>query len=150
MDEKLKEECFLNRYISVLYRMSNPYFDRQLHEFQMGCGQQGFLLHISKHPGISFQELAANGHYDKATATRAVRKLEELGYVRLEKDQKDHRIRHIYLTEQANPVMDAAESCLEEWQTVITKGFTKEEQQTAEELLERMAGNAHHHMLKLR
>ena len=69
----------IGKYISILQRLSNIYFANELSSYQIGCGQQFFLLQIFKNPGISLQELASNGSYDKATATRAVKKLEEEG-----------------------------------------------------------------------
>lgn len=74
----------IGKYISILQRLSNIYFANELSSYQIGCGQQFFLLQIFKNPGISLQELASNGSFDKATATRAVKKLEEEAYVRTE------------------------------------------------------------------
>ena len=67
----------IGKYISILQRLSNIYFANELSSYQIGCGQQFFLLQIFKNPGISLQELASNGSFDKETATRAVKKLEE-------------------------------------------------------------------------
>ena len=72
----------IGKYISILQRLSNIYFANELSSYQIGCGQQFFLLQIFKNPGISLQELASNGSFDKATATRAVKKLEEEAYGR--------------------------------------------------------------------
>ena len=96
----------IGKYISILQRLSNIYFANELSSYQIGCGQQFFLLQIFKNPGISLQELASNGSYDKATATRAVKKLEEEAYVRTETDGEDKRVRHIYATEKAKRVVD--------------------------------------------
>lgn len=138
----MDEHRLISRYISIIQRLTNPYFDRELQPYHIGGGQQFFLLNISKNQGISFQELAAEGHYDKATATRAVRKLEEQGYVRLEPDPWDKRIRHIYITGKAEPVIEKTWSALGNWMTILTAGFGEEEKILAEGLLERMAGNA--------
>ena len=72
----VKEHREIGKYISMIQRLSNIYFANELSSYQIGCGQQFFLLQIFKNPGISLQELASNGSYDKATATRAVKKLE--------------------------------------------------------------------------
>lgn len=136
----------ISRYISMLYRLNNSYFCRRLEKFGLRGGQQVFLIHILKNPGCSFQELAQAGDFDKATATRAVRKLEEQGYVRLEMDEADKRVRHIYLTEDARQVLDETWRSVENWIEVITEGFTEEEKIIEEQLLERMVKNAHNYM----
>lgn len=133
---------YLNRYISIIQRMSNPYFDRKLSAYHIGCGQQFFLLHIFQNPGITFWELAAMGHYDKATATRAVQKLENGGYVRSEMDLADKRVRHIYITDKALPILEETRKTLDGWVDILTKGFEEEEIQQAQELLKRMSLNA--------
>lgn len=132
----------INRYNSVLHRMSQAFYDREMQHFQLGSGQQFFLLRVAENPGISFQELAHSGSYDKATATRAVRKLEEEAYVRLECDACDKRVRHIYLTEKAEPVIKATRKSTQEWVQIVTAGFDEKEADAAVNLMERMMQNA--------
>lgn len=138
----MDRHLLVNKYISIIKRCSNPFFDRQLAEYGIGSGQQFFLLHIKRNPGASFHELAHYGGYDKATSTRAVKKLMEEGYVRLEVDSVDKRVRHLYVTEKAQPVVSRTEEMLEEWNGLITRNFTMEEKLQAEALLKRMAENA--------
>lgn len=142
----MSEAGQINRYLSILYRVSNPYFDEQLSSLRIGCGQQFFLLNIYKHPGISFQRLASEGYYDKATATRAVKKLLQEGYVRQESDEADKRLKHLYITEKAGPIIQATYQVLEQWLGVITDGFTEEEIHQSAGFLERMALNARLYM----
>ena len=133
----------IGKYISILQRLHNMFYANQLSSYQIGCGQQFFLLQIFYHPGMNLQELALNGHYDKATATRAVKKLEEEGYVRTEVEEEDKRVRRIYVTDHAKPVVDRTLECVDEWAEIILEGFTGREREEAEQLLIRMAANAH-------
>ena len=55
----------ISKYSSMVYRLSQIYFDEQLAPYHIGCGQQFFLLHIYRHPGINQYELAYQDHYDK-------------------------------------------------------------------------------------
>ncbi|WP_242996785.1 MarR family winged helix-turn-helix transcriptional regulator [Lacrimispora amygdalina] len=133
----------IGKYISIIQRLNNMFYANRLSSFQIGCGQQFFLLQIFKNPGMNLHELALNGHYDKATATRAVKKLEEEGYVRTEMEEGDKRVRRIYLTDLAKPVVEKTLECVDEWAEIILEGLTGEERQEAERLLIRMAANAH-------
>ena len=133
----------IGKYISILQRLNNMFYANRLSSFQIGCGQQFFLLQIFKKPGMSLHELASFGHYDKATATRAVKKLEEEGYVRTETEEEDKRIRRIYLTDRAKPVVEKTQECVDEWAEIILEGLTGAERIEAERLLIRMADNAH-------
>lgn len=140
----------INRYNSIIYRLGNSFFDRKLQRFHLGSGQQFFLMHLSKHPGSSLQELALGGQYDKATATRAVKKLEEEGYVRLERDEEDKRVRHIYVTDKAKPVVEATWIVMEEWIEIMTEDFAQEEVEQAQNFLEKMAENAYKQVQRYR
>ena len=137
----------IGKYISILQRLSNIYFANELSYYQIGCGQQFFLLQIFKNPGISLQELASNGSFDKATATRAVKKLEEEAYVRTETDGEDKRVRHIYATEKARTVVDITRNSVDSLTEVMLEGFTEEERDSAEAFLIRMADNSYRHII---
>lgn len=136
----------IGKYISILQRISSIYFSNQLSFYQIGCGQQFFLLQIYKNPGKNLQELAAYGYYDKATATRAVKKLEEEGYVRTIMDGEDKRVRRIYATESAKAVVEKTRESMDSWVEIILGGLTVEERETVQVLLIRMAGNAHSYL----
>lgn len=137
----------IGKYISILQRLSNIYYANELSSYQIGCGQQFFLLQIFKNPGISLQELAAYGSFDKATATRAVKKLEEEAYVRMETDGEDKRIRHIFATEKAGPVVRKTIESVDILADIMLEGFTETEMDAAEAALIRMAGNSHRYII---
>lgn len=117
------------RYISLLQRNTRRYFDLMLEQDQIGSGQQFFLLRIFENDGISMQDLAHLGSFDKGTVTRAVQKLVIEGYVRTEADPQDKRVRHIYLTERARPLIDHVYQIRDYWTEALTRGLREEEKQ---------------------
>ena len=138
----MDELIYLGRSISIAYRMANRFYDRALARWGIGCGQQFFLLRIYENRGSSVYDLARMGLFDKGTATRAVQKLEELGYVRSEADGSDKRVRRLYPTELAEPVVQAAYDARRRWIALLTRGMTPEEAEAARGLLVRIAENA--------
>ena len=132
----------INKNASIIYRLSQIYFDAELSPYRIGCGQQFFLLRIYDFPGISILDLARKGYFDKGTTARAVKKLEELGYVRREIDENDRRISRLYITEAACPVIETTISMLRDWNSILTDGFSAEEKAAAERMMDRMADNA--------
>ena len=138
----MDESVFLGRNISIAYRMANRFYDRALADWGIGCGQQFFLLRVYEHQGISMYDLARMGLYDKGTVTRAVQKLEELGYVRSEADECDKRVRRLYATEAAEPVVQEGYAARIRWNEMLTQGMAPEEAEMARALLSRMAENA--------
>ena len=91
---------------SILYRMIRRYYDDALAGEPVGTGQLVFLMYIAKLPGICPQELARIGCFDRATVTKALKKLIQEGYLRCEVDEKDRRSYHLYLTPKAEPLVE--------------------------------------------
>lgn len=140
----------IGKQISVAHRMGQIFYDGALAPFHIGCGQQFFLVTIARCPGITLLELAQNGYFDKGTTTRAVHKLEEAGCIRVEGDPVDRRLRKLYATEQARPIIAATKEASAQWQEILTKGMTQEERALTARLTERMAENAYAHITQLK
>ena len=142
----MDKPILLGRNISVAYRNGNRFYDRELSPYQIGCGQQFFLLRIYENQGISMLDLARMGQFDKGTVTRAVQRLEELRYIRSEPDERDKRIRRLYTTEAVEPIAQAVAQARERWCAVLTRDMSPEEVAEASHLLEKIAHNAHTYM----
>ena len=137
------EQISFSKHISILYRCGQSYYDDVLREYGIGCGQQFFLLRISQLPGISLLELAQIGNFDRGTATRAVQKLDELGYIRRVGDPNDRRVVRLYATEKARPVIEATLAARQRWNDILTQGMTSQQCEVAQTLLVAMSQNAH-------
>lgn len=127
------------KYISIIQRNTNRYFDLFLECDQIGSGQQFFLLRIDENKGITMNDLAQIGNFDKGTVTKAVQKLIEQDYVRMTIDKQDKRVRHLYTTERAKRVVEHIYQLRDAWNDQITALLTPEERKTVFSLLERMA-----------
>lgn len=138
----MKKTYYLGRHASILYRQANRFYDRALAPYGIGCGQQFFLLRIFEHQGINVLDLARLGQFDKGTATRAVQKLEEEGYIRSEPDPQDRRMRRLYTTPAAEPFVQEVFAARERWNQILTRGIRQEEIEQADKLLAHMAENA--------
>jgi DNA-binding MarR family transcriptional regulator len=135
----------LGRLIACLQRHARSYFEKELSQFGIGSGSLGVLIVLLHKDGINQQELSEKLHVDKATTTRAIMKLLKKGYVRREKDQTDNRAYRLFITQKAQGIAPEIKNTLQSWSAILADGFTKEEQETALELLRRMKDNAIHH-----
>lgn len=133
----------INKYISVIYRLSQIYFDEKLFSYNISCGQQFFLLRIYENPGISVMELSLLDCFDKGTTARAVKKLEEEGYIKREENINDKRANKLFLTKKAYAVIDFIKSMLVDWNNEITKDLTEQEKEIVNDIVEKMAKNAY-------
>ena len=131
----------MGRYISIFDRLMRMYYDHGLSEFEIGWGQQFYVEYLYEHPGASAQEMAERFRVDKATLTKTIKKLAEVGYVRTVVDEKDRRVRHLYLTEKAYPAAEQIKKIHSEFYDVFSAGITAQELASAEQALRRMTEN---------
>lgn len=132
----------ISKNASIVYRSSQAFFDETLAPYHIGCGQQFFLMRIYEQPGISQFELAETGSFDKGTCARAVKKLEELGYLRRETRSSDRRSVQLYLTGQGEQLVPVIQDMLLEWNAILCRTLQADEKEQAERLLDEIAGNA--------
>lgn len=125
--------------ISLIQRNTNRYFDAMLGEFQIGSGQQFFLLRVFEHDGITLYDLARTGGYDKGTATKAVQKLVDQGYVECVMDETDKRVRHLHVTPSGIPVVERLYEIRNGWKEQLLEGISQEEEEEILAILEKMA-----------
>lgn len=143
------EKQSLSKYASIINRFSMQFYDQELSDSQIGAGQYFFLVRIHEEQGLTGQELACKGHFDKATATRALQKLEELSYIRREADREDKRKCRFYTTEKAKPIINKVYDAVDKWNGVLQKDMKEEEAKLTGKLMNQMAKNAYEYISSL-
>ena len=133
---------YILRDISVFYRLTQMHLSEKLKPYNLGCGHQYIMLQISRHPGASLAELADLGAFDNCTVTRAVQKLEGDGYIHVERCERDHRAKRVYLTERGEALIGPIRNLIGEWMTAVTAGFSEEEKALFCSLAIRLGNNA--------
>lgn len=133
----------LGRYISIFDRLMKMYYDRGLAGFEIGWGQQFYVEYLYDHPGASPQEMAACIRVDKATLTKIMKKLTQVGYIRIVGDERDRRVKHLYLTEQGVPAAKQIKNIHTDFYNTLSRGIPPEELAAAEQTLRQMVTNIH-------
>jgi len=132
----------LARWISLLHRYGHIYVGKQLKEYNISKGQYIFLNALYKQESISQEQLSDYLKIDKGTTAKAIRKLEEEGYVIRKVDAKDKRAYNIYLTEKAMKIKPIVRKAMTDWIDILYSGFSEEEKELSLALLDRMGENA--------
>ena len=117
----------------------------QLQEYNIGSGQFHFLMMLYRKDGVNQETLAERLHLDKATSARAIKKLEEQGFVIRKKDPNDRRNYHIHLTPKAIKLKKNIRKILSNWTDILLKGLSDEEEEQLYILLEKISQNATKH-----
>ena len=112
---------------SILYRCNQKYFDKQLQEYGIGYTQFAFLMTLYENEGISMNELALKGSFDKGTITKSIQKLEQLDYVRIENSESDKRSKLLYTSDKARDIMPKLYMLRQEWKEYLSSELSDEE-----------------------
>lgn len=137
------EDCFSNlgRCISIFDRLMKMYYDRGLADFEIGWGQQFYVEYLYEHPGASPQEMVECIRVDKATLTKIIKKLTDIDYIRLVSDERDKRVKHLYLTEKAIPAAKQIKKIHADFYDVISSDISTPDIVSTEQTLQHMIDN---------
>lgn len=130
--------------ISILERVMKIYFNHGLEDLQIGWGQQYAMVCIAERPGITALELAEYIHVDKATITKLMKKLTQLEYIHVETDPNDRRIRHLYLTDEAQGVIRRIKLLQQEFEEDLLAGINENDRELLGTWMEQMIDNMTH------
>ena len=131
----------ISKYISQIYRKGNSFINKEISRFGIGSGQIMFLVQLYKNDGISQEKLSENLNIDKGTTCRAIKKLEEEGFLIRIRDKNDKRAYKLYLTEKSKDMELNIKSIIYEWEKNISKDLSKEEVEVLLTLLKKICIN---------
>ena len=140
-DVRCKNNRHIGKYISLLHRKGSIFINRELSNYGIGSGQFMFLLELYIQDGRNQEELSERLKIDKGTTARALKKLEEQGFITRLKDKSDKRSNKIYLTQKAKDVQENVYDVLGEWNKKLRESLSKEEEEIVEKLLMKVCNN---------
>lgn len=99
------------------------------------------LRFLARNDGVSQVELVEMTHLSKPTVSLALKKMEEMGFVKRECDEKDGRISKVYLTEKGRALDEQNFNRLQEIDRYVMRGLSEGEIKTVTEILLKMREN---------
>lgn len=128
--------------VSILYRSTQKYYDRMLQKLHMTYAQLPILIMIYEQEGITMQQIANQGVYDKGTISKNVKNLQTMGFIRTQESKKDKRNKELYTTDQAKQIMFHVYGIRRDWWHHLTKDIQTDELDHFISLYQTMAENA--------
>ncbi len=128
-------------YISIINRAAQGYFYHRLKDFNIGPGQQAYLLSLLPGEIIIQEELSKRMQVDKANVTRAIRTLENQGHIYRSRSFKDARAWNISLTTKGIETRESIEAIAREWIDLLKEPLSPEEWARLEDSLQRIASS---------
>lgn len=130
-----------------IYRISQGYISPRTSKYGIGRGQWYFLNRLLlQEDGISQEQLSAEMFVDSAHTTRAIRKLEQDGFVFRKTDPDDGRKKNVYVTEKSMEIKDDYHKLYKDLNQILVKDFTPDELELVRTMLYRMRDNIKSYM----
>lgn len=137
-----KKKKSLIKAISAIDRYSQTYIGENISKFGIGKGQWSFLTQLLfNEDGLTQEELSYRIHIDKANTARAIKILEDKGYIIRKEDPKDSRKKRVYVTEKSKEIEEEFHQVFKNLNSILSSGFTDEEKEISRKLLFRMLDN---------
>lgn len=129
------------REIGMIARALDSISNIEFKEFDLTKGQYLYLVRICESPGIIQEKLAEQIKVDRATATRAIKKLELNGFLVKKADKDNKKIKKLYPTEKGMKVFPFIIRENVHSNDVALAGFSEEETEVLYGLLQRARKN---------
>ena len=134
----MSEKKYISLDSSILYRCNQKHFDKLLSKYELGYTQLIFLTQIYENEGISMNELAVEGAFDKGTITKSIQRLEQLSYVRIESSEVDKRSKLLFTTTKAQEIMPELYKMRLEWKNYLATDIKDEDFEVYSEVLNKL------------
>lgn len=142
----LKEVCFTKKgyghRIKVLNSFMEQIMNRELTDLDLTAAQGriiGYLAHSKEVPcARDLEEFFDLSH---PTVSGLLSRMEDKGFIRLASDQRDRRIKRIYLLEKGEACSKRIRECIWENEACFLQGFSPEEAELFLEFLQKAVEN---------
>ncbi len=128
--------------ISVLYRCNQKYYDKALSMYGIGYTHLILLLGIYENEGISMNELAILGSFDKGTITKSIQKLESLDLVEIRSNIVDKRAKQLFTSIKAKDIISKLYMLRQEWHDYLGEDINKEDLEKFFEVMSKIIDKA--------
>lgn len=142
MKSCLPDDIPFGAVVSLIYRSRFVFLNNHLRPLGLSAGQYPVLMLLAKEQNIMQDTLVRHYHLDKGTIARAVRKLEDGGYIRRITDPGNRRAVRLFLTEKGEHAIPLLHAINREWENLISTGLSKEKMAALRSLIHHAAQNS--------
>ena len=131
-------------YVSRIQKMCGRVFEKLLRKNRLDAfnGPQGRILYVLwEHGMLPFSDVGKYTSLAKTTLTSMIDRMEENGLVERIPDKEDRRQVYVSITDKARKYRQKYNKVSDEMNALFYKGFSAEEIQQLEKMLERIIAN---------
>lgn len=105
--------------IEQLARMIETIFEDKLTDSSLNRGQYAYLLYLYENEGANQYDISRDLFIDKTTVAKALKKLEETGYILRKTDQRDKRRVNVFLSKKGKHIYEDVKKASDEIQAIM-------------------------------
>lgn len=105
--------------IEQLARMIETIFEDKLVASSLNRGQYAYLLYLFENEGANQYDISRDLFIDKTTVAKALKKLEETGYILRKTDQRDKRRVNVFLSKKGKVTYEEVKKASDEIQGIM-------------------------------
>ena len=125
--ENKPDDIPLGVFISIIHRTRIVHLNNEMKDLELTAGQVPFLIHLSHKEGITQDDLAVHLHIDKGTVARALKKLEDNGFICREINPQNRRRYLLFLTEKGRQIVPQIYDIDKEWEHSVCSNLSDTE-----------------------
>ena len=129
------------RKITLLARKSQRHIGEALKKYDISAAEQPFFMALDSDECLTQEELTAIVCVDKAATARAVKSLEQKGYLKRIQDKNDRRQNRVFATAKAKAIMEDVKEELHSFNDLLTSGIEPDKIDSIYESLIKMEEN---------
>jgi DNA-binding MarR family transcriptional regulator len=135
------QEIPLGRLLANLGRLQATRVDQLMEQIGLYRGQGMLLMTLSHQDGLTHSEIAERLQISPSAATKVIKRLESLQYLKRQPDPSDERISRVYLQPAGWAVIDKIHAAFKRINVVISAGFSQQEKEQLRSLIGRIHAN---------
>ena len=132
--------------VSITNRGRTMFLNDRLRLLGLSAGQFPVLMLLSKEQNITQETLVRHYHLDRGTIARAVKKLEDAGFIRRITDPGNRRAVRLFLTEKGEEALPALHAINRAWEALALSGLKAQDKKTCRTLMQTVAMNVFTYM----
>ena len=136
------EDFKIGRCFSILHRRSQQFVVAACAKLSLSYPECVMLLAVFEEEGKSQDELADILFLDKAVITRTITMLEQKNFLRREHDEKDRRVKRIFLTDEARRHEEFLRGVFDRWKDYLFANFCEKDLKSFELEVSALANRA--------
>ena len=134
-------EMPLGQILAILGRVHAMRIDQRMEQVGLYHGQAILLLTLAKRDGLTHSEIARKLSISPAAASKAIKRMESLGYLQRTPDPQDERVSRVVILEGGREKLDDIFSVFQAVNGRMLQGISAEEQAELRDVMVRMACN---------